>query len=144
MKTVTHTLRSSAIIVAVVCTALLSGCVCGQTLFTDSLVEAPGTRAKPIEVYYRELERHAGHSITEYKIVSGPSVPVIMFGVRGDCSIARREHWSYFGSEKIEGAAPGWTRYKLFEVDAAKGQSEKKEDGRAKYFATSDCALLFR
>ncbi len=143
MKSKLRVLQSATAIFAVIGAALLSGCVRCQ-LFSDSLIEPPGARAKPIEVYFREVERNNGYSITEYKIVSGPSVPVIMFGVRGNCTIARRENWSYFGSEKLDGATPGWDRYRLFAVDAAKGQTEKDEGGRAKYFSVSDCALLFR
>jgi hypothetical protein len=143
MKSKSRVFKSAAAIMAVIGAALLSGSVRCQ-LYTDSLIEPPGTRAKPIEVYYQEIERHNGYSITEYKIVSGPSVPVIMFGVRGNCTIARRESWVYFGSEKLDGATPGWTRHRLFAVDAAKGQTEKNEEGRAKYFSASDCALLFR
>lgn len=136
-------LKSAATITVVISAALLSGCVHCQ-LFADSLIEPPDARAKPIEVYYREVERNNGYSITEYKIVSGPSVPVILFGVRGDCAIARRENWPYFGSEKLDIATPGWTRYRPFGVDVEQGKTEKNEDGRAKYFSVSDCTLLFR
>ncbi|TAG80628.1 MAG: hypothetical protein EAZ21_07755 [Betaproteobacteria bacterium] len=143
MKSKLRVLQSATAIIAVIGAALLSGCVRCQ-LFSDSLIEPPGTRAKPIEVYYREIERNNGYSITEYKIVSGPSVPVIIFGVRGNCTIARRENWSYFGSEKLDGVSLGWSRHRLFEVETAKGQTEKNEEERSKFFSTSDCTLLFR
>jgi hypothetical protein len=121
---------------------LLSGCVCAQ-LYEHSIKEPPGTRAKPMDVHYRELESGIGFSITEFKIVSGPSVAVVMQGVRGDCAIARREGWSHYVSEKSDGATPGWTRYRLSRADAPSGVAPDDPAVPAKkIWALEDCKLL--
>jgi hypothetical protein len=121
---------------------LLSGCACAE-LYEQSIKEPPGTRAKPMKVHYREIERGIGFSITEYKIVSGPSVAVIMFGVRGDCAIARREGWSHYASETIDGATPGWTRYRLSRADAPPHAASDDSAARPKkIWALEDCKLL--
>lgn len=131
--------------VAIACVAMLSvlaaGCACAQ-LYSSSVKEPASTNPKPLEVYYREIERNDGFSIIEYRYISGASVPASLFGLRGNCAIAQREQWSHFASERIDSPEVGWTRYRLFRASADAMDRASNEPGRIRTIALADCAFF--
>lgn len=131
--------------VTIACLAVLSvvaaGCACAQ-LYSASVKEPASTNLKPLEVYYREIERNDGFSITEYRYISGAAAPASLFGLRGNCAIARREQWSHFASERIDSPEVGWTRYRLFRASADAMSQTSTEARRKRTIALTDCALF--
>lgn len=131
--------------IATGCVALIalaiSGCACGQ-LYSNSVKEPPKASGKPLEVYYREIERGDGYSLVEYRYVSGASVPASLFGMRGHCAIARREGWSHFANEGIEGAQQGWSRYRVFRIAPADRRADSTAPDRLRSIALDECVLL--
>lgn len=131
--------------VAIACLAVLSllaaGCACAE-LYSAGVKEPASTNLRPLEVYYREIDRDDGLSIIEYRYISGASVPASLFGLRGNCAIAQREQWSHFASERIDSPEVGWTRFRLFRASADAISQASNEARQKRTMALTDCALF--
>lgn len=123
--------------------ALLSALLCTGALAQASpplvrleVKDAPVENGKRLNATFVELEREAGYSIVEAKVLSGGSVSSSMFVVRGLCAVLRAR-----GEQMVQSqpqGAPGQLKL-TFPSTAA---PEDLQGRGKKIFTLQDCDLL--